>query len=111
MKSESRIQQEIVIHFNNTYPNLRGCLCYNNNNSVGGYRGKVNKFLGIIKGRSDMVLYYQSKAFMIELKTEEGRQRKDQAEWEATMKIQGFEYYVIRSLEEFINLIEVIIVT
>ena len=111
MKSESRIQQEIVVHFNNNYPNLRGCLCYNNNNSVGGYRGKVNKYLGIIKGRSDMVLYYFGKAIHIELKTETGKQRKDQKEWESLMKNQGFDYYIIRSLEEFIELIEKIIVT
>ena len=110
MKSESRIQQEIVVHFNNKYPNLRGCLCYNNNNSVGGYRGKVNKYLGIIKGRSDMVLYYLGKAIHIELKTETGKQRKDQKEWQSLMESQGFDYYIIRSLEEFIELIEKIIV-
>ncbi len=111
MKSETRIQQEIIIHFRNKYPELRGCLCYNNNNSTGGYRGKVNKFLGIIKGRSDLVLYYHKKAYHIELKTEDGAQRKDQKEWENLMWTQGFDYYIIRSLEEFIELIEKIIVT
>jgi hypothetical protein len=110
MKSESRIQQEIVIHFNNSYPALRGCLCYNNNNSVGGYRGKVNKYLGIIKGRSDLTLYYRGVAYMIELKTEKGTQRKDQIEWENMMWVNGFDYYIIRSLDEFKELIEKIIV-
>jgi hypothetical protein len=111
MKSESRIQQEIVIHFNNTYPELRGCLCYNNNNSVGGYRGKVNKFLGIIDGRSDLVLYYQKVATHIELKTEDGTQSKNQIEWQAFIESQGFDYYIVRSLKEFLELIEKIIVT
>ena len=108
-KSESRIQQEIVLWFHNEYPSLRGCLAYNNNNSTGGYRGKVNKFLGVVKGRSDMVLYYLGRAFMIELKTASGKQSAAQVDWESLMRSQGFEYYVIRSLEDFQLLIKKII--
>ena len=110
MKSEARIQQEIVMFFNNEYPELRGCLCYNNNNSVGGLRGKLNKFLGVVKGRSDMVLYYKSFSVMIELKTEKGRQSDYQRSWQYLMSQQGFEYYIIRSLEEFKELIVKIII-
>ena len=110
MKSEARIQQEIVMFFNNEYPKLRGCLCYNNNNSVGGLRGKLNKFLGVVKGRSDMVLYYKSFSVMIELKTEKGRQSDSQRAWQYLMVNQGFEYYIIRSLEEFKELITKIII-
>jgi hypothetical protein len=110
MKSEARIQQEIVMFFNNEYPELRGCLCYNNNNSVGGLRGKLNKFLGVVKGRSDMVLYYKSFSVMIELKTEKGRQSDSQRAWQYLMQKQGFEYYVVRSLEEFKELIVKIVI-
>ena len=110
MKSEARIQQEIVMFFNNEYPELRGCLCYNNNNSVGGLRGKLNKFLGVVKGRSDMVLYYKSFSVMIELKTEKGTQSDYQRAWQYLMSQQGFEYYIIRSLEEFKELIVKIII-
>ena len=78
MKSEARIQQEIVMFFNNEYPELRGCLCYNNNNSVGGLRGKLNKDY--------------------------------QRSWQYLMSQQGFEYYIIRSLEEFKELITKIII-
>ena len=110
MKSEARIQQEIVMFFNNEYPELRGCLCYNNNNSVGGLRGKLNKFLGVVKGRSDMVLYYKGFSVMIELKTEKGRQSDSQSAWQYLMINQGFRYYIIRSLEEFKELITKIII-
>ena len=110
MKSEARIQKEIVMFFNNEYPELRGCLCYNNNNSVGGLRGKLNKFLGVVKGRSDMVLYYKGFSVMIELKTEKGRQSDSQRAWQYLMINQGFRYYIIRSLEEFKELITKIII-
>lgn len=110
MKSEARIQQEIVMFFNNEYPELRGCLCYNNNNSVGGLRGKLNKFLGVVRGRSDMVLYYKGFSVMIELKTEKGRQSDSQRAWQYLMINQGFRYYIIRSLEEFKELITKIII-
>lgn len=101
MKSEARIQQEIVLWFHNTYPELRGLLCYNNNNSTGGRRATLNKYLGVIPGRSDMVFYFNKQAFMIELKTEKGKQQPIQKKWEVTIKDQGFEYYIIRNLEDF----------
>lgn len=99
--SESRIQQEIVMWFWNSFVSLRGGLCYNLNNSVGGYRGKINRFLGLVAGRSDMTLYYQGNAYMIELKTATGRQSNKQKEWQSFIEGQGFTYVVIRSLEEF----------
>ena len=108
-KSEARIQQEIVMYFHNEYPQLRGCLCYNNNNSTGGYRGKVNKFLGVIKGRSDMVLYYQGVSYMIELKNSTGKQSKEQKEWQELMSKNMFHYFIIKSLDEFKGLIKTIV--
>ena len=99
--SEGFLQQEIVMFYNNEYPNLRGTLCYNLNNSTGGFRGKMNKFLGVIAGRSDLALYREGKAIMIELKTKTGTQKPAQAKWQALMESQGFEYIIIRSLEEF----------
>ena len=108
MDSEARIQQEIVVWFNNEYPQYRGLLCYNNNNSTGGLRGKINKFLGTVKGRADMTLYFKKKAYMLELKTAKGKQSKAQEEWQATIENQGFEYHVIRSLKEFKELFKTI---
>ena len=109
MKSEARIQQEIVIWFNNEHPTLRGTLCYNNNNSVGGRRGNINKYLGVVAGRSDMVLYYKGVAYMIELKNEIGSQQPEQKVWQKLMESHGFPYHIIRSLEEFQELIKTIL--
>ena len=109
MKSEELVQQEIVLDFNNKRPDLRGCLCYNLNNSIGGKRGRDNKFKGIIEGRSDLVLYFNKSAYHIELKTLTGTQRPAQKEWQATIENQGFEYVIIRSVESFWEYVEPII--
>ena len=102
MESEAKLQMEIVRWFNNNYPELRGLLCYNLNNSEGSWRGKKNKFLGVIAGRSDLVLYHSGSAYMIELKNAKGTQRPAQVKWEKLVKSQGFEYVVLRTLGEFV---------
>lgn len=101
MYSENKLHQDCYVWFHNTYPNLRGLLCYNLNNSKNKIDGARNKAKGLIAGRSDMVLYYQSNAFMIEFKTSDGSQSQGQKEWAALVKSQGFQYHIIRSLEEF----------
>ena len=101
MQSEVRLQQEIVLWFNNYFPALRGCLCYNNNNSVGGRRAMLNKFLGIVKGRSDLVLYYNGHSYHIELKTLKGVQSKEQRNWQLLMEQHTFKYNIVRTLDEF----------
>ena len=101
MLSEVKIQTQIFQWHWNSYPDERGLLCYNLNNSANKIDGNRNKALGLIKGRSDMVYYYQSSAIMIELKNAKGKQSKEQIEWQKLLESQGFTYVVIRSLEEF----------
>jgi len=109
MESEQLLQQKCVMWFNNTYPQYRGLLAYNNNNSTGSYRGKQNKWMGIIKGRSDLVLYFGGTATMIELKTLTGTQKPEQIKWQLLVESQGFRYCVVRTLEEFKELVKNIV--
>lgn len=108
-KSEIQIQAECYLWFHNTFPELRGLLCYNLNNSANPIQGNQNKQLGLQKGRSDMVFYYKGKAYMIEFKTEEGTQQKKQIEWQNKIRGQGFMYFIVRSKEQFKELIEYLI--
>ena len=101
MLSEVKIQTQIFQWHWNSFPDERGLLCYNLNNSANKIDGNRNKALGLIKGRSDMVYYYQSSAYMIELKNAKGKQSKEQILWQELLESQGFTYVVIRSLEEF----------
>ena len=104
-QSEDKIQSDCYVWFHNTYPHLRGLLCYNLNNSKNKIDGARNKAKGLIAGRSDMVLYYQSNAIMIEFKTSDGSQSAGQKEWASLVTSQGFQYHIIRSLDEFQMLI------
>lgn len=99
--SEEKIQGECYMWFHNTFPHLRGLLCYNLNNSKNKIAGNRNKALGLQKGRSDLVLYYQGKAYMIEMKDEDGTQSPDQKKWEAIIIQQGFTYTILRDLDQF----------
>ena len=69
----------------------------------------MDKGMGLQPGRSDLVLYFNAKAFMLEAKTETGTQEPNQKVWEAKIKKAGFTYEIFRSKEEFISLIVAII--
>lgn len=106
------MQTEIQLHSScfqwhwNNFPNERGLLCYNLNNSANKIQGNQNKALGLIKGRSDMVYYKNGKALMIEFKTEDGIQSNEQKQWQKIITEAGFQYSIIRTLEEFKYLIQ-----
>jgi hypothetical protein len=94
-----------VAWFNLQYPKLRGLLCYNLNNSRNKIDGAKNKALGLVAGRADVVLYCHGVATMIEFKIRDGVQSELQKEWQKIIEKENFEYYIIRDLDSFINLI------
>jgi len=104
-KSEQAIQSECVVWLWNNHPETRGLFCYNLGNSKNAIDGAKNKGMGLISGRSDTVLYWGAVAYMIEFKTDDGRQGKSQIDWQLLIEKQGFKYFVVRSLAEFQKLI------
>jgi len=108
-KTEDRIHAECYMWFHNNYPKNRGLLCYNLNNSANAIQGNKNKAMGVQPGRADFTLYYKGTAFFIEVKTPIGKQQKIQKDWMIQVLSNGFEYHIIRSLEEFQTLIKQII--
>lgn len=107
--SEDRLQQECYLWFHNTYPQYRGLLNYNLNNSANVLQGKKNKEMGLQKGRSDMVFYFNSKAFMLEAKTDKGYQSSKQKQWQEIIEKAGFKYFIFRNRIQFINIVSAII--
>ena len=106
---EQSTQQAIVRYFAYQYPSLKGLLCANLNNSKDARTGGINKSMGVIAGRSDLVLYFKGKAYHIEVKAPKGKQSEAQKDWEEIICLAGFDYDVVRSLDEFIHLMKIII--
>ena len=106
MQTEIKLHSDCFLWHWNTYPKERGLLCYNLNNSANKIQGNQNKALGLIKGRSDMVYYKKGKAIMIEFKTIDRMQSNEQKQWQKIITEAGFQYSIIRTLEEFKSLIQ-----
>ena len=109
-KSENVLQAEIVQRFRNNY-----CLKHHNPRyqifSVpnGGTRNKIEamtlKATGLLSGVSDLIVVLPNRILFLELKTETGQQSDSQVEFSCIISVLGFEYYVIRSIDEFKNII------
>ena len=101
-KSENRIQQEMYMWFHNTYPDLRGCLFHVPNGGARSRReGALFKEIGVVPGVADLFFMYEGTTTLIEVKNALGKQSKKQLDWEVLMRTNGFEYYIVRTLEEF----------
>jgi hypothetical protein len=103
--SEAKLQSDCYLWFHQQYPEYRGLLCYNLNNSRSKIQAMTDRSLGLQPGRSDLVLYYKSIAYMLEAKTQTGKQEPNQKVWQAKIVNAGFTYQIFRSKEEFICLI------
>lgn len=81
-------------------------------NANGGKRNRIEaaimKAEGVTAGVADLTLYVPNAeyhALLVEMKTEEGRQRPTQKEWQMLVEAQGYRYAVCRSFDEFRELI------
>ena len=107
--AEDRLQQECYMWFHNSFPQYRGLLRYNLNNSANAIQGNKNKAMGLQAGASDMVLNFAGLTYFIELKVLKGVQSKGQLAWQRVIESQGFQYFIIRDQNTFRELIESII--
>lgn len=102
---ESKIQSSCVIWLWNNHPETRGLFFSVTNNSEHVVRGANRKALGLVPGVSDTIFLWKGKAYLIEFKNETGVQSNVQKNWERKVNEQGFEYFIVRSLEQFQDLI------
>jgi hypothetical protein len=107
MINENNLQAEIYKWFNNTY-----CLKNMANRGLifsipnGGYRNgreaMTFKATGLLKGASDLVVIFPNgKLCFVELKIAKGFQSTEQKDFECRVSSLGYEYHLIRSLNEF----------
>lgn len=109
MKSENKIQSEIVMWFHNNY-----CLKIHNpqyiifsvpNEGQNAKEQMYKKSLGMLSGVSDLIVVLNSQVLFIECKDEHGKQRESQIAFENNVKKLNHNYYIVRSLEEFKKII------
>ncbi len=123
-QEEHNIQAACVRWFGYAHPELRGLLFSVPN---GGARSKATagrlKAEGVTAGVSDLILLAPrcranitennaasieiKHALCIEMKTPKGRQSPEQKAWQLLVEGHGYKYAVCRSLDEFIDTVEV----
>lgn len=106
IKKESKIQQEIVMWFNNNYclknMNPKCCIFSVPNEGSNIKEQLYKKSLGMKSGVSDLIVIMPNKILFVECKDHKGKQREEQKEFEETITNLGFEYFMVRTLDDFI---------
>jgi hypothetical protein len=63
------------------------------------------KATGMLSGVSDLIVIEQGRILFIECKDETGKQRESQITFQNKVEANGFNYYLVRTLDEFIKII------
>ena len=99
---ESQIQRNIVKWFRLKYPRYIISAIPN-----GGARqareAAILKQEGVLAGFADLILIADNSVLFVEVKTEKGRQSERQKDFQKRVNLLGFEYIIVRSLNDFIS--------
>lgn len=69
---------------------------------TGTWRKHKNPYVAV--GHSDLILLYHGNTTYVEMKTQEGRQTKDQISFQEWIRHYGGSYYICRSLDDAKNI-------
>jgi len=104
-KTESKIQQECLMHFRNTY-----CLKHHNpqylmfsvpNEGKNAIEQMRKIQIGLMSGVSDTIIVMPNRVIFCEFKDDKGKQSPQQIDFQTKVENLGFEYWLVRSLDEF----------
>lgn len=112
---ESKLQQQCVAWFRAQYPQYAMLLTHPANEGNGNrVSGAIHKAEGTVAGVPDLLLFMPTAIRLtyynglgIELKTKTGRQSQEQKDFQKMFEAAGYCYKIVRSLEEFITLMNV----
>lgn len=103
--SEERIQFEIIEWYRNHYclkHHVPRCCIFSVPNDGKDLNEQMRKkSTGMVAGVSDLIVLQPNKCMFVEVKTHLGRQSDKQKEFEAQVQALGFEYHLVRSLQDF----------
>lgn len=107
---ESQIQQSCFKWFRLQFPDLAMLMFAVPN---GGSRRRIEAMImkaeGVTAGVADALFLYQNSEYhglCIEFKTAKGRQQPSQKLFQQAVEAQGFKYAIVRSVDEFIELVK-----
>ncbi len=101
--SEDQLQSTCFQWHWNNYQGERGMLFHVNQKARNAIEGNRMKAMGVVPGVSDMI-YLKGPVF-IEMKTIDGKQSPDQKRFESLVTSLGFKYVIVRTFEQFTQLI------
>jgi hypothetical protein len=102
-KSEGKIQQECVIWFRNNNLKTSNLIFSVPNEGKSAAEQMYKKALGMMSGVSDTIIIMQNKVIFCEFKDDHGKQSDKQIIFQNKVENLGFEYWLIRNLEDFKN--------
>lgn len=105
-KAESKIQQEIVMYYHNSY-----CLVHHNPRQMiiqipNQNHQNISLFGGIYIGASDTIIIHNLQPKCVEVKIPGGTLRPSQKKFRDHCKQSGIPYYIVDNLEDFKQLIK-----
>lgn len=106
---EFRIQAQCAQWLWNTYPECRKCFILVDNNSSSTIAALQKRAMGMVKGAADTFFYWKKHLYFMEFKTPIGKQSQAQMDFQNVANIHAHKYLIIRSFEEFKEIIESIL--
>ena len=105
MKPENKIQQEIVQYYRANHYG-KGIIFSVPNERTGGYVAMKPLLLtGLLSGVSDLIIVEKGRVLFVEVKTDIGRQSEKQIRFEKQITELGYNYFLVRSLKDFKNIL------
>jgi len=102
-KSEGKIQQECVIYFRNNNLKTNNLMFSVPNEGKSVVEQMYKKSLGMLSGVSDTIIILSNKVIFCEFKDATGKQSDNQIIFQNKVETLGFEYWLIRNIEDFKN--------
>ena len=107
MKTEAKIQQEIIEWYRKNHYG-KGVIFSVPNERAGGYMAMKDLLLtGLLSGVSDLVVVENGRVLFVEVKDHKGTQKPKQKKFEKNVKSLGYNYHLVRTLEEFKKIIKI----
>lgn len=104
--NEHTLQVSMIRWFDLQYPNLRlNLFAVPNGSARHIVVAKKLKAEGVRSGVSDLIFCYRGRTIFIEVKMPKGRMQDTQKEFQENVLSHGFDYFIVRDLDQFLNII------